>query len=653
MTFLSGCEAVARGAWEGGANFSCSYPGSPVTGIVDVLKQFSDIKSQWVANEKVGMEVAVGVAHAGMRSLVLMKHVGLNVAADPFFNAAYTGVRGALVVVVGDDPGAKSSQNEQDTRLLAMAAKVPVLEPSNIEEALLFTRMAFDISHEFDIPVVVRMTTQLCYGTSEVTTGSRKSITNTPDFATPVQKYLLLPRFVPALHKDLNKRLNHLQLSHWNKWFSQHLPTDDNDTKYPFGIVVSGFPSSFDFENFNKRVPILKVGMSFPLNKAEIIDFAKRCKKIIVVEESSRFLEQQLRSMNLPVASRPHYDGVGEFHPKQMLTPDIPQLDDYLESHIKQSESIQRKSIKIALHNESATEFSNEMRGLDIPPRPPGFCAGCSHRGIFYELSKRDLYIVGDIGCYTLGALEPYNALHSNLCMGASIGILQGYLAMMGEQASKSAVAVIGDSTFFHSGIPSLMTAVAANVNATIIILDNSGAAMTGHQTTSMNFDKHEWKNFLQAIKVPQFEIIDALNLHSLQTTLDDFLAADQLSVMVLKGDCVQGLDIKKPTNYRYIIREDQCTECGECLKVDCPAIVPTKTADNLLQSVAISNECIGCGLCSQTCSENAIVPRTVNTLIPKLTPALSGLPWHAIIHKLHSIKPVKRALAKFEKETY
>ncbi len=653
MIFLSGCEAVARGAWEGGANFLCSYPGSPVTGIVDAFKQYPEIDTQWVANEKVGMEVAVGNAHAGMRSLVVMKHVGLNVAADPFFNAAYTGVRGALVVVVGDDPGAKSSQNEQDTRLLAFAAKIPVLEPSSINEVLIFTRLAFEISHRFDIPVVLRLTTQLCYGSSHVVTGTRKVITSKPSFAKPIQKYLLLPKFVPELHKNLNQRLNQLENSHWNRWFVQYIPAVLYTPKFSFGIVVSGFPSSFVIETFSNKIPILKIGMCFPLNILKIRNFAKHCERILVVEESSRFIEQQLRAMNLQVAARPYFDGVGEFHPRHMLSPDIPELKDFLGKHLEPQETKQQKTLPIPDCEIASISLSNESVDLELPIRPPGFCAGCSHRGIFYELSKRDLYVVGDIGCYTLGALGPYHALHTNLCMGASIGLLQGYLRSMDKQAAKSTVVIIGDSTFFHSGIPSLMTAVAADITATIIILDNSGAAMTGHQTTGMHFTLDDWKNFLAALKVSEFAIVDALNINTLVKKLDQFLDSDKLSIMVLKGDCVQGIKVKKPTNYRYTILDKQCDQCGECLKVDCPAIVPTRDRDNQIQSVSISIDCIGCGLCSQTCDTHAIVPRTVNSTVPILMPVLSRLPWRTIIRELRRVKPIRLLLEKNEKETY
>jgi indolepyruvate ferredoxin oxidoreductase alpha subunit len=651
MKFLSGCDAVARGAWEGGAAFAGSYPGSPVTGIIDGLARYPEIKTQWMANEKIAMEVAVGVAHSGQSALVVMKHVGLNVAADPFFSVAYTGTRGALVIVVGDDPGAKSSQNEQDTRMLAAAAKVPVLEPANIEEALVFTRLAFAISRRFDIPVVVRVTTPLCYGTAKVVTGARQTAFPKLSFAKPLQKYLLLPSFVPNRHRDLNDRLGQLAASSWGTWFTQQVPAKDAAARYPYGIVIAGFPYAQVAEVFKGHVPLLKIGMSFPLNEAPIHEFAARCDQLLVIEESTDFVGMRLRAMGLRVASRPGFDGVGEFFMEQMRTPEIPAVADRLAAVAEDMAGRRRKRIPIA----PVADFPQLSRQpLNVPPRPPGFCTGCSHRGIFFALARRDLYVVGDIGCYTLGALDPHKALDANLCMGASIGILQGYIASMGLAAARSAVAVIGDSTFFHSGIPSLLTAVAANVPATILILDNSGAAMTGYQATIRSFDRKDWERLLDAFGVPEFAVVPALDVGLIDARLNDFLASDKLSVMVLKGDCVQGLPEKGPTNYRYTIESDRCANCGDCLKVDCPAIVPVWNQDRKLASVSISNECIGCGLCAQSCPDHAIVPRTVASLgFPALTKALAPLPWERIIRTIRSIGPLARLLERFEKETY
>ncbi|MFM8332189.1 MAG: hypothetical protein ACKN9T_10910, partial [Candidatus Methylumidiphilus sp.] len=396
MSFLSGCDAIARGAWEGGAAFAGSYPGSPVTGIIDGLARFPEIKTQWMANEKIAMEVSIGAAHAGQRALVVMKHVGLNVAADPFFNVAYTGTRGALVIVVGDDPGAKSSQNEQDTRMLAAAAKVPVLEPASIEEALLFTRLAFEISERFDTPVIVRVTTPLCYGTAKVVTGTRPKTFPRLGFAKPIEKYLLLPAFVGARHRDLNNRLARLADSDWGRWFAQPVAAAADAPRHPYGIVVAGFPYAQVAEAFRGHAPILKVGMSFPLNEAAIREFAARCDHLLVVEESSGFVEMRLRAMGLKVASRPQFDGVGEFALTQMCSPEIPAIAERIDAMTNSQTGRRRKRIPLA----AVADFPRMAEPLNAPPRPPGFCAGCSHRGIFYSLAQRDLYVVGDIGCY-------------------------------------------------------------------------------------------------------------------------------------------------------------------------------------------------------------------------------------------------------------
>jgi indolepyruvate ferredoxin oxidoreductase alpha subunit len=652
MKFLNGCDALARGAWEAGVGFVGSYPGSPVTGIVEQLLKFPEIRTRWMANEKVALETAIGAAHAGQRALVVMKHVGLNVAADPFFNVAYTGVRGGLVIVVGDDPGAKASQNEQDTRKLAEAANVPVLEPASVEEALLFPRLAFEISEQFDLPVVLRITTPLCYSTARVVTGTREQPSLKLGFAKPIEKFLLLPAFVPARHRDLNRRLGRLAGSHWSRWFADPLLPVPPAERYPYGIVVSGFPFSQVWERFKGKVPILKLGMPFPLNEAAVLEFAARCERVLVVEESSRLVEDRLRALGVNVARRPHFDGVGEFSLKHLESPDIPEIAEILKAPLLRPTAARYRHRLTPISVTSAP--APDDTALAAPPRPPGFCAGCSHRGIFYTLAQRNLYVVGDIGCYTLGSLEPHRALHANLCMGASLGILQGYLSAMGPEAAKSCIAVIGDSTFFHSGIPPLLTAVTAGTPGTVLILDNAGTAMTGFQLTIRPFRKEDWERLLGALRVPEFAVVDALDLQQIETTLDRFLASDRLSVMVLKGNCVQSLPHKGPTNYRYTIREDLCTACGDCLKVDCPAIVPTwEKGKTRLLSVAISTECIGCGLCSQSCSAHAILPRTVSFKWSGLTRLLAPVPWHRVIRTLRSIGPIRHLLEKFERETF
>ncbi len=379
MAFLNGCEAVARGAWEAGAAFVGSYPGSPVTGVVEGLLRFPEIKTQWMANEKVALEAAIGAAHAGQRALAVMKHVGLNVAADPFFNVAYTGTRGGLVIVVGDDPGAKASQNEQDTRQLAQAAHVPVLEPSDIDEALIFPRLAFEISEQFDVPVVVRVTTPICYGTSRTVMGARRQVLPNLGFAAPIEKYLLLPAFVPARHKDLVRRIDRLANGHWSRWFMQTLMPAERLEKYPYGIVVTGFPYHAVRELFEGRAPILKAGMSYPLNEEAILEFAARCDRILVVEESSRFLEQRIRALGVNVAARPHFDGVGEFSLKHLESPDIPEIAERLQERIGHKRKV------IPIRHQVTTPESHS--GLPLPPRPPRFLRRL--------LSSRDLLYAG------------------------------------------------------------------------------------------------------------------------------------------------------------------------------------------------------------------------------------------------------------------
>lgn len=634
---LDGCTAIARGAWEGGASFAAGYPGSPVTGVLDATAGYPEIRRQWAANEKIALETALGAAWSGARALVVMKHVGLNVAADPLYNAPYTGVRGALVIVVGDDPGASSSQNEQDTRLVAKAAGVPVLEPSSVAEALVFTRLAFEISARHDLPVIVRVTTPIAYGSTGAVAGARWPVPAAAGHARPIQKYLLLPAFVPARHTALIERLSALGASPAARWFCEtSLPPEAvAGTRHPVGIVCAGFPAAAVRELCADTVPVLTLGLVHPLPEAPIRAFAQHCDRLLVVEESSHYLEDAIRALGLTVARRRHYDGVGSFGPKQLLSDEAPAVNALVQPLIDAAEQ-RRRHIPI------------------LAPRTPGFCAGCSHRGIFSLLAKRDLYVVGDIGCNTLGAIQPYGALHANLCMGASISVLQGYLAALGPEAARRTIAVLGDSTFFHSGLPAILSAVQNGLPGTVLVLDNAGSAMTGHQQTAHARDADGWRALLKALGVPDVRVVDALDLGELDAALDAALATEALSVVVLKGDCVQSLPRKGPTNYRYAVRTDACSGCGDCLKVDCPAIVQlAASAAGGPRKVAITHECIGCGLCSQTCPEHAIVPRTVQTVSPRLARLLAPLPWRRLIRGLRGVAPVRRLLDRFETETY
>lgn len=651
QSFISGCDAIARGAWEAGIDVVASYPGSPVTGVVDAVTQYKEVKYKWSANEKVAMEKAAGVSYAGSRVLVVMKHVGLNVAADPFYNLAYTGIKGGLVVIVGDDPGAKNSQNEQDTRLVAKAANVPVLEPSNLQDVYSYTKVAFDLSEFTGLPVVVRVTSEHCYGSGYVTTASRNDHTQEKDFARPIQKYLLLPDFVPDRHQALINSLESLQSSHWSSWFYQSSLPKKATGKYPFGVICSGGAYELFEEISDGTIPFLKVGMPFPLDRKAVTSFSEKCESIIVLEDSSKFLEDEVKKLGINPVKRIHYTGVGELTIKDLLVADIPAWNQIVNSKLEDRHVFFDNVIPIKdLSDENVIEIVNP-ESLEIPKRPAGFCAGCSHAAIFHQLGERGIYVVGDIGCYTLGATQPFSALDANLCMGASISVLDGYLSVMKDDASKNAVAVIGDSTFFHSGIPPLLSAISSGNKGTVIILDNSGSAMTGFQETYPPFSMEEWNQFLSSVRVPKFDVVPALDTKIIDRVLDEHLNADSFSVMVLKGDCVQSLPKKGPTNFRYVINQDSCTSCGKCLTTDCPSIVSEIQGEKAFYE--ITNECIGCGFCSQVCPEQAIMPMIASKAPKFMRDLYKGTHWYRTIKKIRSNKILSYLFDRIEREKY
>lgn len=644
---MSGCEAVAQGAWEAGVHVVASYPGSPVTSIVDAFAKLDGVHVTWATNEKVALEISGGVAYSGARALAVMKHVGLNVAADALFNLAYTGVRGALVVVVGDDPGATCSQNEQDSRMLAYAAHLPVLEPSDCQDALVFTRMAFDISERYDIPVIVRMTTQLCYGSQKVVVAERNERAVAGGFAGPVEKFLLLPVFVPNRHRALLKANERIAAgSEIATLYEEHWPEQRAD-RYPLGLICAGATFAAVREHFEGQVPILRVGCSNPLATGRILAFAERCSEVVVTEECSHFLADRVRALGIKVRSYGDRTQVGAFSVAALASVGL-----YLSR--RQTAALPRKPFPVNLIAEAqalpALSAAFDTGGLTPPNRPPGFCAGCSHVGIFDVLRERKLYVVGDIGCYTLGGAKPFGALHANLCMAASIGVLQGYLLAQPEREA-DVLAVIGDSTFFHSGIPSLITAVTQGHRGTLLILDNAGTAMTGFQQTALNLSTERWRELLQALGVRYFEVIPALDIAIINKTLDELGQKDGFKVIVLKGECVQSRPRKGPTRFRYTIIEDACTACGICAqRTNCPSFSLSESRSGAAK-MHISNECIGCGLCSQTCPENAIVPLTVKTGWAPLDKLLGRVRWHRIIDFIHRRPALWRLAMRFENE--
>ncbi len=624
---LSGTQIIARAAWEAGVEIVSGYPGTPTTGILEAAKKYDDIQTLLAANEKVATEIAIGASYSGKRSMVVMKHVGLNVAADPFFNLAYTGVRGGLVVVVGDDPGAKSSQNEQDSRELALAAGVPVLEPSSLEELKKFTKLAFELSEKCELPVLLRVVSRQCFSSKKIFLSPRINTNPMLGFALPVSRFLLLPVYVPERHRVRNQNLTELAQSNDLKNLNTIYLSDYLDRlNFNVGIVASGHCYSKIVEIFGDAFPIFKLSLVNPLPIESLKVFQKLVSKIIVADEGSSYLNTQIRALGIPTLDRPNYKGFGILDPWELATNKAPEIKDYL---VKKFGAPISKSVS------------------EVPPRVPGFCSGCTHTGIYQVLKELNIYAVGDIGCNTLGALPPFNVIKSNLCMSASLGVLQGYETALGPEFPEKAVAVLGDSTFFHSGIPALVSLINQKSRATIIILDNSGSAMTGMQKTNPNFDEKQWSAFLSGIGVPRYKILDALDMTNIKKVLINFLNSSELCVILLKGNCVQESPKKTSSIYRYVINKHACTECGKCMETNCPSI---EMKNN--KSIILSN-CEGCGFCPQICPEGAIMPLSVNYLVgwsKSLSLVASKIKWPKLIRNLRSIFVLDWMFEKIEK---
>jgi indolepyruvate ferredoxin oxidoreductase, alpha subunit len=648
---MTGCEAAARGAFEAGAHTLVSYPGSPVTGIVEAARTYPSLSTCWAANEKVALEIGAGIAYSGASALVVMKHVGLNVAADPLFNLAYTGVRGALVLLVGDDPGASCSQNEQDTRLIAAAANVPVLEPSDVSEIVLYTKLAFAISRRFDLPVIVRLTTQLCYATQAVVLGGGVAPATGNGFAAPVQKYLLLPSHVPARHRALLAAVQAFRDSAANRFFYQeHWPDAQPAGAYPVGLICAGHTYAQVREHFEGRLPILQVGCSFPLNEAVVNAFAARCEQLVVTEECSNLLRNSVMALGHAVVSLGEDVVVGEFDLNRLRHARLPQLSQWLDA-VSPLRLTNQPPHAVPAEAQPRDPAADATPTLTPVPRPPGFCAGCSHVAVFDVLRRMGKYVVGDIGCYTLGGMPAFGALHSNLCMGASVGVLQGYLSVEPERRSE-VVAVIGDSTFFHSGIPSVITAVSNHQRGTLLVLDNSGTAMTGFQRTGPNLDARGWNRLLAGLGVAHHCVVSAFDVDGIERQIAASESGDGFSVIVLKGLCVQGRPRKGSTNFRYSIAESACTHCGVCKeRTDCPAIVAGRGPGETTV-FSIANTCVGCGVCAQTCAEGAVVPMLIKTGIGTVDRALGRLGWPKAIRFIQHNQKLHRIAATLERET-
>lgn len=573
---LSGDQAVARGAYECGVTFGAGYPGTPSTEILEAFKKFPGVKAQWAPNEKVALEVAVGASVGGARALATMKHVGLNVAADPLFSAAYSGVNGGLVIVSADDPGMHSSQNEQDNRHIARAAKIPMLEPSDSQETLEFTKLGYVLSELYDVPVLLRMTTRVCH-TMTVTNTSEVEKFKIKPYKKNYTKNVLLPSNARVRHAELEKSLAALE-DYGNKAFDLNAI----DVGSPeVGIITSGVAYQYAKEAL-PNASFLKLGMTFPLPKKLIKYFASMVKRLYVVEELEPYLETEIRAMGIEVKGKELFPIMGE------LNADI-------------------VAKGLALENAFQPESNNVK--VDIPNRPPTLCPGCGHRGMMYIFHKLHLNVTGDIGCYTLGALPPLHAMDTCLCMGASVSMAFGLELAQGAETAKKTIAVIGDSTFMHSGITALINIVYNQGISTVCILDNKITAMTGHQgnpiTGEMLQGEHEPQfdivKMCEAVGVKNVRVVDPYNLEETEKIVVEELNRPEPSVIITKGPCV--LHAKTVFGKPYEVIDDKCPKCGVCFQVGCSAIGVSDgkvVIDELM--------CIGCDICAQVCTFNAIV---------------------------------------------
>lgn len=504
---LSGNEAIARGFWEAGGIFASGYPGTPGTEILEAVSLFKEIHAQWATNEKVALEVAIGVALAGGRCLVSMKHVGVNVAADPLATLPYLGIKGALVIVSADDPGPYSSQNEQDNRHYARFFKIPLLEPSDSDEALRYCKEAVCISQRFSTPVMLRVTTRICHTRTVVGLGPRDRVSSAIGFSPNPETQVMIPKYARLGHKNLEERLKKLEEYSEGSELNKEILSDNH-----LGIISSGISFQYAKET-NPGAGFLKLGMSWPLPAKKIRDFAKRYSKVVVLEELDRFLEKEIKSLGISVYGKPDRYLLGELNPSRV-----------------------REIFKTGKKDSSTPSPSK---------RSPGFCPGCAYEKVFKILSELDIYCMGDIGCYTLGALPPFKAIHANLCMGASIGLASGLSWALGDR-NKKVIAVIGDSTFLHAGIPSLMDAVYNRRKTKVIILDNMSTAMTGfqeHPGTGMTLEGDETKK-IDIASICVALGVDKVMEHNpyepgLREKIKALLEIDGSCVLILKAPCL------------------------------------------------------------------------------------------------------------------
>ena len=569
---LSGNQAFARGAYEYGVKFASAYPGTPSTEILENVPQYKDsIYCEWATNEKTAFEAGIGASFAGARTIVVMKHVGLNVAADPLMTMTYTGVKGGFVCIVADEPAMHSSQNEQDTRHYGRFAKIPVLEPSDSQEAKEMVGAALDISEKFDTPVILRSTTRISHGESIVSLNDRKESNIELGFEKQNPKYVMIPAFARKRHTIVEKRLLELKAFAETTDLNQ---MEINDSE--IGIITSGATYQYCKEKF-PNASYLKLGMAWPLPENKIKEFAKKVKKVYVIEELDRFYEENIKLMGVEVLSKPEAFIEGELDSDKVY------------------EIITGNKVKVEIDT-------------SVPPRPPVMCAGCPHRPVFWITNKLKLIVDGDIGCYTLGTLPPLDALHTTICMGASIGMMHGMRKVLPKDKTKNVVSVIGDSTFFHTGVNNLMSTLYNHGTGTVLILDNRITAMTGGQEnpgtgkTLMGEPAGEINaaEFCRGMGIKDVKEIDVYDLKAIEEALKDSIEKeDELSVIVTNRPCVLITEFDTP----YEVDQAACKACGMCLKTGCPALI--KQDNNKVKIDEFL--CNGCSLCAQICPFDAI----------------------------------------------
>lgn len=569
---MLGNKAFARGLFEAGCSVVSSYPGTPSTEVTEEIARYDEVYCEWAPNEKVAMEVAFGASIAGKRSFCGMKHVGLNVAADPLYTLSYTGVNAGMVICVADDAGMHSSQNEQDSRHHAIASKVPMLEPSDSSEALEFAKRAFELSEEYDTPVIIKMCTRVAHSQSLVETGERVLPPEKP-YEKNIAKYVMMPGNAIRRHPIVEERTRKLTALANDCFFNR---VEMGDTG--LGIITGSTSYQYAKEVFGDKASILKIGMSNPLPDKLILDFAAKVDKLVIIEELDPVIENHCKALGLEVTGKDVLPMEGEY--SQNL------IAEKLGVEVPQSVSL----------------------GEALPGRPPMMCAGCPHRGLFYTLSKNKCTVLGDIGCYTLGAVPPLAAIETTLCMGASISGLHGFNKALGKKSEGKTVAVIGDSTFMHSGMTGLANIAYNQSNSTVIILDNSITGMTGHQqnpTTGYNIKgdpagKIDLEALCKAMGFNRVRVVDPYNLAECDQAVKEELAADEASVIISRRPCVLLKYVKH--NPPLHTDPDKCVGCRSCMRLGCPAL---SFRDK--KAVVDDTLCVGCGVCQQLCRFDAL----------------------------------------------